>query len=120
MADRRIGKRHMNKCPQKKVKIDAKTYELIPIDRHFNNGWHYGEINYADQEILYSIHQARQQLEDTICHECIHGMSLERQIGLNEDQTSALGSSIHAWIIQNEALILWMLGRNKDGTRSDK
>lgn len=102
------------------MKIDAKTYSLIPIEKQFAGGWHYGEINYADLEILYSVHQARQQLEDTICHECVHGMSMEREIGLNEEQTGALGSSIHAWIINNEALILWMLGRNKDGTRSDR
>ncbi len=109
-----------NKCPFKKVKIDSKNYTLVPIDKFFESGpFHFGEINYRKQEILYSVHQHRENLEDTIIHESVHGIDVERQTELTEEQVSALSSGLHGWMKSNEALVLWILGRDRDGTKFD-
>lgn len=100
--------------PVKRVRIIGKYYSVNPVSgRQFSGNEHYGEIDYANQRVLYDEEQSGEQLKDTLIHESVHGIDYAMQIGLEERQVAALGTGFYAWMVENKRLVRWIIGDTK-------
>lgn len=92
--------------PVKKVRILGKDYRVEPFD----NEERYGECCNSRLRIRYLAEQPPEHLRDTMIHEPLHAIDYAMQIDLEEKQVQAIASGLYAFMVENKALIRWIIG----------
>ena len=80
-----------------KVKICGVLYKIIECEDKFDADTHFGQINYKKCEIRINRDLEPQVLEESICHEIVHGMLVHlgyNNMSQDEQFVQALGNAI--------------------------
>ncbi len=90
----------------KKVKIGGSTlnvrYTKIPEE----NGMDFlGYIVHAKKKIQIDKTYPKETRNQTLLHECVHGIDREYSIGLSEQKTARLATALYAFLVDNKPFV---------------
>jgi len=92
-------------CPTE-VKIVGKTYKIEWLEHLANQG----ETFHAIQTIKIEItDKAKEQMQDTVLHEVMHGIDYAMQAKLSERQVTVMATGLLAVLKENPNLMRYLL-----------
>jgi hypothetical protein len=99
-----LSKTNTINTDRKIIKILGKTYSVEQVQQSplKINETYSGLIEYSTQTIYIDKDIPRENKEETLLHECIHGIDYHLALGLSEKQVVRLSTAIYQLINEND------------------
>lgn len=93
----------------KTLRILGKEFAIERVAHNVFSGDTLGRCNCTKQTILLRSDLGRDQMADTLLHECLHALDYTMFLDLEERQVHALAGGLYALLRDNPALLLSLM-----------